>query len=280
MLFLYHGETAVCAAKVRLALTEKQLLWDGQVLDLQRGDQFNPDYIKLNPNSVVPTLVHDGQVFIESTVINEYLDDTFEARPLMPSTSTGRARVHLWTRREDSIHDVINTMTSVLVFRHDLKQKSPAELAKRQAAIPDPARRKKWRELLDHGLASPIVDDALIRVGRLERDREKALSNGPWLAGDAFTLADVGLISFFYRLEVMHCDSLWRAHFPSRIAAGQPDAHVPRVADWFERCKARPSFNEAIAKYITEPRRAHYTRLAGPLKSKVETAFGKALALI
>ena len=78
MLFLYHGETAVCAAKVRLALAEKQLAWDGQVLDLQRGDQFAPEYIKLNPNSVVPTLVHEGhgfrEVLIESTVINEYLE--------------------------------------------------------------------------------------------------------------------------------------------------------------------------------------------------------------
>ena len=267
MLVLYHGETAVCAAKVRLALAEKQLSWKGHVLDLQRGDQFAPEYMKLNPNAVVPTLVHDGQVVIESTVINEYLDDTVEAHPLMPATSAGRARVHLWTKREDQIHDVINTMTSVLVFRHDLQQKSKEEQAKRQAAIPDPARRKKWRELLDHGIASPVVEDALIRFGRLERDMEKALAHGPWLTGGSFTLADVGLVSFFYRLEVMHCAAMWRAHYP-------------RVADWFERCKARPSFEEAIGKYITAPRRAHYTRLAAPLQPRVEAGFGKALALI
>ena len=267
MLLLYHGETAVCAAKVRVTLAEKNLAWDGRVIDLQRGDQFDPEYLKLNPNGVVPTLVHDGQVLIESTVINEYLDDTFKERPLMPATALGRARVHLWTKREDSIHDVINTMTSALVFRFDLLQKSPEEQAERQAAIPDPARRKKWRELLDNGLKSPVVEDALIRFGRQMRDMERALGQGPWLAGDTFTLADVGLISFFYRMEVMDAAGIWRAHFPA-------------VTAWFERCKARASFHEAIGRYVTESRRAHYARQAASLRPEVEAGFAKALGLI
>jgi len=56
MLFLYHGATSVCAAKARLVLADKNLAWDGELLDLQRGDQHKPEYRKLNPNSVVPTL--------------------------------------------------------------------------------------------------------------------------------------------------------------------------------------------------------------------------------
>ena len=65
MLYLYHGTTSVCAIKVRLALAEKALPWQGEVLWLQRGDQYRPDYLKLNPNAVVPTLVHDGKAIIE-----------------------------------------------------------------------------------------------------------------------------------------------------------------------------------------------------------------------
>ncbi len=66
MLTLYHGRTSVCSIKARLALAEKAVVWDGRLLTL-RGDQFDPDYMRLNPNAVVPTLVHDGKVIIEST---------------------------------------------------------------------------------------------------------------------------------------------------------------------------------------------------------------------
>ena len=65
MLYLYHGTTSVCAIKVRLTLAEKALPWEGEVLWLQRGDQYRPEYLKLNPNAVVPTLVHDDKVIIE-----------------------------------------------------------------------------------------------------------------------------------------------------------------------------------------------------------------------
>jgi glutathione S-transferase len=73
MLTLYHGRTSVCSLKARLALAEKGVDFDSELLTL-RGDQFDPAYMRLNPNAVVPTLVHDGQVIIESTVIMHYID--------------------------------------------------------------------------------------------------------------------------------------------------------------------------------------------------------------
>src|ERR1700732_1643133 len=117
MLTLYHADTAVCAAKVRVTLAEKQLEWKGHLIDLNKGEQFHPDYVKLNPNAVVPTLIHDGVVVIESTVINEYLEEAFPERPLRPSDPAARARMRLWTKREDSIHYAINTITTATLFR-------------------------------------------------------------------------------------------------------------------------------------------------------------------
>src|SRR5262249_896963 len=60
MLELYHSINSVCAQKVRLALTEKELEAKEHLMTL-RGDQFDPTYMKLNPNAVVPTVVHDGE---------------------------------------------------------------------------------------------------------------------------------------------------------------------------------------------------------------------------
>lgn len=267
MLTLYHGDTAVCAAKVRVTLAEKGIPWKGKRLDLQKGDQFDPEYLKLNPNGVVPTLVHDGNVLTESTVINEYLDEAFPEKPLRPASAFMRGRMHLWTKREDSIHDAINTMTTVIVFRPDLLKKTPAEQAARIDNIPDPARRAKFRELMETGLESKTVYDALIRYARFFRDMENALANGPWLLGDSFTLADSGLISFFYRLELMQLAGIWTENFP-------------RVSAWFERCKARPSFDEAIKRYIPAHAIAHYRELGEPAWPVIRRKFAKVLTEI
>src|ERR1700691_1424159 len=98
MLYLYQGSTSVCSVKVRLALVEKGLTFEGEVLDLQRGDQHRPDYAKLNPNEVVPTLVHDGKAIIESTLIIEYLDEAFPEPRLIPADPSLRTRMRLWSK--------------------------------------------------------------------------------------------------------------------------------------------------------------------------------------
>ncbi len=65
-LSVVHG--LVCARKVRLTLAEKGITdWVGHMLDLSKGDQNKPEYLKLNPKGVVPTLVHDGHIITEST---------------------------------------------------------------------------------------------------------------------------------------------------------------------------------------------------------------------
>ena len=77
VLILYQNPTAVSATKVRLVLAEKNLEWEARNLDLRAGDQHKPDYLKLNPGGVVPTLVHDDRVLSESSIIMLYLDEAF-----------------------------------------------------------------------------------------------------------------------------------------------------------------------------------------------------------
>ena len=74
---LYHHGSSVCAAKVRFYLAEKGLAWDGHYIDILAGEQFAPEYLKLNSKAVVPTLVHGGIVIRVSSIICEYLDDVF-----------------------------------------------------------------------------------------------------------------------------------------------------------------------------------------------------------
>ena len=84
MLELYHNGASTCSQKVRMILAEKGLDYTSHPVDLIAGEQHAPAYIKLNPNHVVPTLVDDGAVLIESTLINEYLDEAFPEPPMRP----------------------------------------------------------------------------------------------------------------------------------------------------------------------------------------------------
>ena len=101
MITLYHHGSSVCAGKVRLVLAEKSAPWQGIYIDILRGDQFDPAYMKLNPKAVVPTLLHDDKVIVESSVICEYLDEVFAAPALKPAAAAQRAAMRLWTKAVD-----------------------------------------------------------------------------------------------------------------------------------------------------------------------------------
>ena len=89
---LYHNALSTCSQKVRLALAEKKLPYESQLLNLQNGEQFSPDYLKINPKAVVPSLEDKGRVYVESSLINEYLDDAYPQVALKPADPTDRLR--------------------------------------------------------------------------------------------------------------------------------------------------------------------------------------------
>jgi hypothetical protein len=112
MVVLYHATAWVASAKTRLVLHEKQLDWQSHVLDLQRGDQHRPAYRTINRNALVPALVHDGRAVPESTVIMEYIEETFRLPSLMPSEPYRRAMARLRMRMVDEfLHGACATLT-------------------------------------------------------------------------------------------------------------------------------------------------------------------------
>jgi len=239
VLELYHSETSVCSCKVRLALAEKHLDYTSHVLNLSQGEHQTPAYRRLNPNAVVPTLVDDGLVIIESTVINEYLDERFEPYPLRPRDAAGRARVRLWTRQpDDGVHEMTSVLSFAIAFRHLLRAKSPEELARHYAGIPDRARRARIRDAVENGVKAELTGTALRRFERLAADMESALAQHAWLAGKELTLADVGLAPYIVRLAQLKLDFLWRDR--------------PHLAAWFDAWRQRPAYTAALTSWIAD----------------------------
>ncbi len=77
MLELYNSPVSTCSQKVRMTLWEKELPWQERLIIFSTNEHLSDWYLAINPNGVVPTLVHDGKTIIDSAVINEYLDDVF-----------------------------------------------------------------------------------------------------------------------------------------------------------------------------------------------------------
>jgi glutathione S-transferase len=264
MLYLYQGSTSVCSVKVRVVLAEKGLAYEGEILDLQRGDQHRPDYAKLNPNEVVPTLVHDGNVVIESTLIIEYLDESFPAPPLMPADPYGRASARLFMKKiDDYLHSACSTITFATANRKVLIKKTPEELAAHLAKIPNPDYRERQRLSIAQGLAAPHVAQALRAYDKYIGEMETALRVSAYLAGDAYTLADAAATPYIFRAEVLGLDGLWRAR-------------RPKVAAWYESVRARPSFEPAVLAPISAADRERFTVPRAETWAKAQEALGLA----
>ena len=165
MLHLYHHGSSVCAAKVRLVLAEKGLEWTGTYIDILKGEQFAPDYVKLNPKAVVPTLIHDGKVITESTLICEYLDDAFPDKPLKPADPHARWRMRLWTKAvDDEVHPACAELTFSCTHRHTLSRLPADELERFLDATPAKSVKPGWkarkREIVTQGFAAPGTGSA------------------------------------------------------------------------------------------------------------------------
>jgi glutathione S-transferase len=241
MLELHHYPFSTCSQKVRLVLAEKGLDFVSREVDLMAGAQHDPEYVKLNPNHVVPTLVHDGNALVESTLINEYLDEAFPEAALLPADARGRHRARLWTKRlDDKVHPATAVVTFAVGPRHAVLQQ-PAELREANlAAISDPVERAARRSVIEHGVEAPEFAEALRRMLVLLDQMEAALGEQPWLTGDAYGLADAAVLPYVLRLDHLGMMALVSA------------TARPAVADWYARARARPSFQTAVAAWIPE----------------------------
>jgi glutathione S-transferase len=121
MIDLYHNDMSVCAQKVRLVLAYKQLTYKSVHLNLRAGEQFKPEFLKLNPKAVIPVLVHDDNIITESNVICYYLDEVFSTLPLMPEDTVKRAELRVWlTQLDAGLHEQIAVISFCLAFRQQI----------------------------------------------------------------------------------------------------------------------------------------------------------------
>jgi glutathione S-transferase len=167
LLELYHSINSVCAQKVRIALEEKGLAAKDHIMTL-RADQYEPAYMKLNPNGVVPTLIHDGAPVTESSLILYYIDDAFPNPPLMPKQPLQRQRVRLYNKLIDEyVHNSCTILTFATAFRSAFLKMPPEAWRAEINKTPLKRRAEYKRSVIEHGLVSEFVADALAHHRKL-----------------------------------------------------------------------------------------------------------------
>ena len=226
-----------------------------------QGDQFVPEYMKLNPNGVVPTLVHDGRAVIESAVILYYLDEAFPQPTLMPTDLHQRASVRIFNKFIDEyLHNACMILTFATAFRPWFAGLTGEQITTRLAKSPLTQRTEYKRDVALNGLESKYVKDAVGRHGKLLKMMDQTLDRGPWLAGEAFSLADAAVIPYVLRLDLLKL----KGFFEDR----------PRVRDWYARMCARPSVKKELLDRMTPADQTPFEKLGADLWPKVRALIG------
>jgi glutathione S-transferase len=179
---LYNAPQSTCSQRVRFVLNAKGAPFDEVRLNLLEGDQLKPEYLKLNPNGVVPTLDHDGAIIIDSTVITEYLDEISPDNSFTPEGPVARARMRTLMHFIDEMPAAaVRVPTFNLAFLPSFQKMSRESFV--AMAESKPLRREFMLTMGQTGFPKADMDAALVRLRRTyERmDAEIERSGGPWL---------------------------------------------------------------------------------------------------
>jgi glutathione S-transferase len=252
MLELYHSGLTTCSKQVRHCLREKGLAYKSHYLELWRYENLSPDYLKLNPNGVVPTLVHDGMPIINSFCINEYIEDAFPEPSLRPADLEERARMRYWAWTADEVHLQLARLTHARMLQAGVDELSAVDKETMLKATPVPDKRERWRVLTKGGYSEDQLKSALESVVFVfSRMDEELTRRGPWLAGATFSLGDINMLAIVHRITQIYPDKLDRKAFP-------------RLLDWWDRAMARPAAKYVYADGTEEsPKRPAKKSIAG-----------------
>ena len=230
MLMLYNAAHSTCSQKVRICLAEKNLPFEDIRLDLGKAkDHLKPAYLKINPNGVVPTLVDDGNIIIDSSVICEYLDEKYPVVKLTPDEIVQRAKMRAWMRYLEEVPTAAVRVPSFnMGFLPRYEGLNREQFEQQQADI-RPVRKQFYRRMGPGGFRKEDVEASFEQLGNTCRRMNDALANGPWLLGDQYTLADIIVAPLIDRMSDLGYAEIWEGKYP-------------RVSEWYERMQARPAF--------------------------------------
>jgi GSH-dependent disulfide-bond oxidoreductase len=249
MLTLYHWEPNANSGKPILAAFEKGVDFESRYVDLLGFDQHTPEYLQINPNGTIPSMVHDGVLIAESTAMMEYIDAAFEGPPLRPQDPFERWRMRWWCRFFDQFVGPSISMFGWQMFVGPaMRARDPEELKARIERIPLKERRIAWSKAIYSTFSPEEMAESGRRIAFGVAHVEEALSERSWLAGGSYSLADIVGFNMLAGLPGMKPDVV-------------NDGKTPHVMEWLRTINERPAAGRALELGRTEMMR-RYVHLA------------------
>jgi len=232
-LHLYHFAMSNCSQRVRLALAEKGLAWTSHHVNIATGEQLSASYRRIHPAGLVPALVDDGQVIIESNDIIDYLDQHLAGPALAATDPQQRRREQVLMQLAAQAQAAIKVLSHELLFK-GLRRVSQDEIDSLAAGDGNAELLSFLLDYREDGAAwQQRVAAARDAMHSSLAQLEQQLCDTPYLSGNAFGLADISWIVNLYRLEQCRYD----------LTA------YPTLQSWSEKIQQRPSFSIAISEY-------------------------------
>ena len=234
---LFHFSGSACSQKLRIFFNIKKINWNSHVINLIKQEQFSEWFLGINPRGLVPTLVHDGDVHIESNEIMAYLDDVYKDNKLFPIDLIDEINKDL--AFEDSLHHDLRRLTFRYIIPHALGKKNPSTIdAKEQfeGTIQGKADENKSKEILfwKNHYQNGITDDEIIesanKFKNIYEDFDNTLINQKYLKGDKFTVVDLA----------------WYVSTKRLAMAGIPIEKYKNVQKWFSNLDNDENFKKEI----------------------------------
>ncbi len=254
---LYHYGESLCSQKARIGLAEKSLDYKSHhivICDVAEDCQnLTPEYLKVNPKGIVPTLVHKGRPVYDAHRIIKYADEQFPKRGarLWPEDEERRQIAGYWFEEgmldENGLYGstfgLAIPILSHPILAHTLSRQPLDLVVEKYRHHPLEIRGKRFTALRRDGTASPpeILTAALNSVCRGLREIDGLLDRfgGPYILGD-FSLPDITMMACFHRLEDVRLDGLL------------DHVTVPRLRDYWQRLQERPSYKIAVTDWHDE----------------------------
>jgi len=253
MFTLYNNAYSTCSQKVRLVLAEKGIAWTDVQVNFAKGEHLTPDYLRLNPNGVVPTLVHEDRVIVDSSVIMEYLE---EVAPVPRMSGVGpyeRAQVRAWLRY---LEEVPTPAVRVPSFNQAfLRRFAGMSQQEFDGAVEARPLRKRFIERMGQtGFADKDLQIAFENIMQTCGRMEQALQEEEWLmGGDRPSIVDCCVAPLLDRMEDLGHAYLWQQQ--------------GRVQSWLARFRLRESWS---ATFYSGARLSHLYQDLGETRRRLE----------
>jgi len=233
-LHLYHGDISNCSMRVRMTLIEKGLPWTSHHIDLKKKENINDDYFGINPNGLVPTLVHDGVVHIESNDIIDYLDATYPQPSLRAESNDEMME---WLHLAAAIH-VPACKPYVYAYKIASKIKKTDEEQAKYDALQKNEELKQFhaKHAGSQAFATSDVEKATALLGACFTKLEVTLQDREWIMGDQFSLADISWIPLYFVIN----------------GCGYNFDKFPNIQRWAAAVQRRESYREGVLKWCPD----------------------------